>query len=81
MAQALVEDLRQHFAAAQGLAGFPVDLVGSCHCCWVRIACLVGQRLSKEVLPQVADAAQCLGVVPVEVVNKRQITERCVLNV
>ncbi|MNG13251.1 hypothetical protein D3C84_969190 [compost metagenome] len=64
-------NLRQDPASAQGLASGLVELLGDDA---VRLCCfslLLGQGAGKKILPQVADAAQCLGIVPAIIANGR----------
>ncbi|MNJ68286.1 hypothetical protein D3C77_645210 [compost metagenome] len=81
VAQALAVDLRQGLAAGNRFAGDGVDL-GDRQLTFLRtFTLLLCQRLGKEVLPQVADAAEGLGVVPGKVADGRQITGRELKNV
>ena len=76
----LVDDLRQHIAAASRF-NRAIDGHRRYRFNARTFTPLLGQGLGKEVLPQMADAAQCLGVAQAIVAVGRDITYRCALNV
>ncbi|MNG32658.1 hypothetical protein D3C84_1187270 [compost metagenome] len=74
IAQTLAVNLRQHLAAAQRLASDLVELLGGHGLGRAVFTLLLSQGAGKKILPQVADATQCLGIVPAIVADGRDIT-------